>query len=218
MPPKASHFLTWPLELRRHIYRATLVSTTRLKRIFFTKDTHLLPTIDVNLLCTNDQVFREAIEVFYTENSFFILADELSDGVGNKWLASCNVAYRRILDAQLRLMRNVTVVYWAQDVVSDYRASARLRDLWVGRDDMRRIVVEGYVMRGRLSGRVLPVPTSLGWSCFGPLFLLRNVKEVEFRFGFVRVDGMRWGEGEVAKAMLDGQARIMMGSRVVGHL
>jgi len=154
------------------------------------------------------QVYFESTVIFYGENRFFILADEVSHGDGFAWIRKCYPHYQTISNEQLRLMKDVTVVYWANQVFWDRLASSRLLSIWKDREDMKRLVITGYKLWR--NGLQRPRPEEMAKEIFGPLSFLRNVKQVLFSFNFVRIDGKKLVGADEASRYLDDMAKLMM--------
>jgi hypothetical protein len=105
-------------------------------------------------------------------------------------------------------MKDVTVVYWANQVVRDHLASSRLLSVWKDREDMKRLVITGYKLWK--NGLERPRPVDLAREIFGPISFLRNVKQVIFRFNFARSDGKKLIGADETLRYLDEIAKLMM--------
>lgn len=105
-------------------------------------------------------------------------------------------------------MKDVTVVYWANQVLWDHLASLRLLSVWKDREDMKRLVITGYKLWKNDLER--PRPEELAREIFGPISFLRNIKQVIFSFNFARIDGKKLVGVDETSRYLDEVARFMM--------
>lgn len=172
-----SLLLCLPQELRDQIYRLLIVRPTRLRRPhrYEPPQNHL----NTNVFLLSKAIYHESLQLFCRENAF-LTSHMFTTSPVHAGLWPTRIA--PLSNAQLSLIRDITIRVHA---AWDPHSFLPLYELWKGRTDIRRLVVEVHLPN--LSGvhlvctqQAAPIREQLS-----ALFKLRNIRTVKLEVHWI---------------------------------